>query len=286
MRTKSMVLDLLVGGGTEIVEGTLRKGERITLLPSSEVGGEAVEIYYLLSGSLAQLGAEETDIMVRGDYLVTRGLAEEAIFTAIEEVRFLYVTSQPFFKEISSGLQELMQLAVEVELKDGYTAEHCLRLQRLSFATGKALGLSAHRLHLLDHGSYLHDVGKVRVPVEILLKPAALTDDEWAVIKLHPTFGREMLQPTFVREAGRIVEQHHERLDGSGYPFGLAADEILPESYIVAIVDTYDAMTTDRAYRKALPKAEAFDELTRFSNIHYPRELVEAFLSVVHKLES
>jgi HD-GYP domain-containing protein (c-di-GMP phosphodiesterase class II) len=279
VETKSMVLRLLVSGSMEVVEGSLALGERITLLPPTSEGLDAVESYYLLAGKLAFEDAPDARMLGPGDYLVTRGLREESILTAVEEVRFLYITSRPFFHEISSGLQELMRLAVEVELKDGYTAGHCLRLQKLSFATGRELGLSSHQLHLLDHGAYLHDVGKVKVPLEILQKPTSLTAAEWAWIKRHPTFGREMLEPTFVRGSGAIVEQHHERLDGSGYPFGLSGDEILTESYIVAIVDAYDAMTTDRTYRKALPAGEAESELQRYAGIHYPKELVTAFLA-------
>jgi HD-GYP domain-containing protein (c-di-GMP phosphodiesterase class II) len=283
--TRSAVINLLVSSGMEVHEVTLASNERITLLPSELQQVDAVEMYYILSGKLALVKSENAEILGKGDYFVTEGLSEEVIFSAVGKVHLLYCTSRPFFHEISGKLGELMRLAVEVELKDGYTSGHCLRLQRLSFATGKEVGLDSHRLYLLDHGAYLHDVGKVRVPVEILQKPAALTEDEWMVIRQHPTFGREMLEPTFVRAAGQIVEQHHERMDGSGYPFGLGSEEILPESYIVAIVDTYDAMTTDRVYRAALPAAEARTELIAKSGIHFPRELVKAFLSTVDRLE-
>lgn len=244
-----------------------------------------METYYILSGKLAHLDSSQSELLGPGDCIVTRSLKEEAFFTALEEVRFIYFTSKPFFKEISTKHQDLMKLAVEVEERDGYTAEHCLRLQRLSFATGKAVGLNAHRLHLLDYGSYLHDVGKAKVPVEILQKPSSLTAEEWLIIKEHPRFGRELIEPTFIRDAGPIVEQHHERMDGSGYPFGLRGDEILTEAYIVAIADTYDAMTTDRSYRKALPAESAFAELRRFADIHYPSEIVEAFMEVVGTIE-
>lgn len=286
VRTKAVVLKLLLTGEVEVVEGTLSAGERITLLPSSTSDSDAVESYFILSGRLSHSTRDSAvTTLAAGDYIVTRGLREEAIFSALEEVTFLYFTSKPFFHEISAGLQELMRLAVEVELKDGYTAGHCLRLQRLSFTVGQEIGLSPHQLRLLDHGAYLHDVGKIKIPLKILQKPSALTPQEWEVIKQHPTFGRSLLEPTFVRESGSIVEQHHERLDGSGYPFGLAGEEILTESYIVAIADTYDAMTTDRSYRKALPADEARAELCRYGGIHYPAELVKAFLSSLSRVE-
>ena len=156
----------------------------------------------------------------------------------------------------------------------------------MSFATGRELGLPHYRLHLLDCGAYLHDLGKVKVPLEILNKPARLTPEEFAVIQRHPSFGREMLEGTWMKPSGLIVEQHHERLDGSGDPFGLAGDEILVESYIVAVADTYDAMTTDRPYRKALTPEEAFAELNKYAGTHHLKEVVKAFFSAIRQVES
>ena len=169
-------------------------------------------------------------------------------------------------------------------MKDGYTADHCRRLQRLGCATGQQLGLSQAELYRLDFGSLLHDVGKVKVPVEILQKSGKLTPEEWTIIKQHPTMGCEVLNATFLKEAGIVVEQHHERMDGSGYPYGLSGKDILTESYVVAVADTYDAMTTDRPYRKALSDEVAFEEIRKYGGVHYPREVVDAFFAAVDVL--
>lgn len=201
------------------------------------------------------------------------------------DVRFLYITSAPMFHHISQDMTELRRLAVDIEVTDGYTADHCDRLQRLSYATGLELGLSASELYRLDFGAYLHDVGKIRVPTSILLKPGKLDEQEWRIIRKHPSYGREMLQSTFMRAAGAVVEQHHERSDGSGYPYGLSEQEILVESAIVAVADTYDAMTSDRPYRRGCPPQEAFDELERLSGIQHPLEVVRAFRSAATRLE-
>ena len=276
--SKAIEVQLLVASqGIEILEGQLNKGERITLVPS----GGAVETYYILEGRLhSELDSGSVNVGV-GDYLVTESLEESYTLLAQTDVRFLYFTSQPTFHEISQELGDLMRLAVEVEVKDGYTAEHCRRLQMLSYAAGQELGLAQSRLYLLDYGAYLHDVGKVKVPAHILQKPSTLTQAEWALMKKHPTFGREMLEKTYLKKAGTIVEQHHERFDGSGYPYGLSSEGVLPESYIVAVADAYDAMTTDRPYRRAAPPEEAFAELRKYAGIYYPEEVVRAFISVV-----
>lgn len=279
--SKAGSLNLIVSNkGLEMIEGTLKVHERLTLLPSDDPNHN--ESYYILQGSLLNDAGLRLEA---GDSCSTEGLREPFIFTAESFTRFLYISSKPVFHEISHEMQDLLQLAVDIELKDGYTADHCLRLQRLSYATGQELGLDAHRLHHLDYGAYLHDVGKIKIPLEILQKPAKLTDDEYEIIKGHPSYGYDMLKSTFMKEAGRIVEQHHERLDGSGYPYALSKENILIEAYIVAVADTYDAMTTDRPYRKALDPQIAFDELDKYSNIHYPREVVTAFRSAVKRIE-
>lgn len=265
----------------EVVEIILKKDARLTLVPS----GTTVETYYVLSGFLGCKLSNEMNALSVGDYVITRDLEEPAILSAFSDARLLYIASEPQFHEISEDLSQLRKLSVEVEMKDGYTADHCERLQILSYATGIELGLSTAQLRLLDQGAYLHDVGKIAVPLEILQKPSALTPTEWAAIKRHPTAGRELLDKTFMREAGKIVEQHHERLDGSGYPYGLAGSDVLIEAAIVAVADTYDAMTTDRPYRRALSRDEALTEIQKFAGIHYPKEVVKAFLAAIRKLE-
>ena len=274
---------LLAEPGLEVTEGELRSGGRMTLVPGSADDG--IEACYLLAGRLVEV-AGGGRCFHAGDLLAGTGLDRELILSADGHVRFLYLATRPQFHAMSRSMNELMKLAREVEQKDGYTADHCLRLQRLSFATGRELGLDSHRLYLLDYGAYLHDVGKVRVPVSILQKPGALDEEEWAVIRRHPTHGRELVERTFLNDAGTIIEQHHERMDGSGYPRGLSRDEILPESAIVAIVDTYDAMTTDRSYRKALPSVVALEEIERLAGVQWPLDYVKAFKSVLPTLEA
>ena len=250
----------------------LEREGRLTLMPS----GCITETFYLISG---ELGCETHGgfKLYPGDYVTTQNLHEPVILTALINTQLLYVTSEPQFHLISNHLNDLRELAVEVELKDGYTADHCIRIQSLSYATALELGLCAGKLITLDYSSYLHDVGKVEVPLSILNKPGKLTSEEWRVVKQHPTFGRELVDKTFMKEAGPIIQQHHERFDGSGYPFGLRGDEISVEASIIAIADTFDAMTTDRPYAKARTKTEAVAELRKYAGVHYPKEIVKAF---------
>ena len=267
--------------GLELMEGRLEAGERLTILPPNFdglTGPESyTEVYYVLAGRL-RTGAAKAEYLGPGDILVARELQEPVIFTVERDVTFLCVTTQPTFHEVSEILRELKGLADEVELKDKGSSDHCKRVRELALQMGRRLGLSDHRLLLLDYSAYLHDVGKVEVPADILLKPGALSAEEWAVIKQHPTHGKKMVEKTFMHEIGPIIEQHHERFDGGGYPYGLAGDEIRVESYIVAIADAYDAMTNDRPYHAAISKLQAVAEIVRGSNSRYPADVVQAFL--------
>ena len=270
---------LASGDGSELLECELKAGQFVTLVSS----GEAVESYYLLSGTLQLEDGGRTRRLGIGDAVVTEGLQQPVVLTALDTVRFLCFTSRPVFHEISSDLAELMGLAQEIELKDGYTADHCERIRELSNAVGRELNLPPERRHLLNFAAYLHDVGKTRVPLALLRKTEPLLASEWAEIKRHPTYGRELLETTFMRAVGLIVEQHHERFDGSGYPRGLAGDEIAVEARVIAVVDSYDALTTERPYRAAVSSEAALAELTKQSGRLFDPAVVAAFLNVTRQ---
>ena len=268
---------LASGDGSELLECQLLAGQFITLVPS----GEAVETYYLLAGSLRLEDGDQTRVLGVGDTLQTEGLGQPVVLSALSTARFLCFTSRPIFHEMSRDLAELMELAQEIELKDGYTADHCERIRELSNAVGLVLNLPSERRHLLNYAAYLHDVGKTRLPLELLRKPEPLSDLEWFEMKRHPTYGRELLSATFMRAVGPIVEQHHERFDGSGYPLGLSGEEISKEARVIAVVDSYDALTSDRPYRAAVTPEAALAELKRQAGRLFDPEVVAAFQKVL-----
>jgi putative two-component system response regulator len=156
----------------------------------------------------------------------------------------------------------LRSLALIIEARDEYTDGHCERLARYSVALGQRLALSAEDLSALERGGYLHDIGKIGIPDAVLSKPSSLTPAEFELMKQHTIIGDrlcgELRSLRLVRE---IVRQHHERLDGSGYPDGLRGDQVSKLAQIVSIADLYDAVTTARPYRNALPPEHAYDEL-------------------------
>jgi putative nucleotidyltransferase with HDIG domain len=170
-----------------------------------------------------------------------------------------------------------------VEADDGYTGEHCKSVVQLCLEVAERLGLDADRRRNLEFGALLHDVGKIAIPKDIINKPGKLDPEEWRVIKTHTIEGQKMLDVVggFMREVGRIVRSHHERWDGGGYPDGLAGELIPLEARIISCCDTWNAMRTDRAYRRALSFEVAMEELLRNAGSQLDPRLVQTLIEVV-----
>jgi putative two-component system response regulator len=167
-----------------------------------------------------------------------------------------------FTDELESAEIVLSSLALSVEAKDPYTEGHCQRLSRYSVALGKRLGLPKEQLVALRRGGVLHDIGKIAVPEHILLKPGPLTPVERKIMEEHPTTGERICAPLkSLRFVLPIIRHHHERLDGSGYPDGLKGESLPLTARILSAVDVYDALTTDRPYRRALSRADALSQI-------------------------
>src|SRR5205085_7678698 len=172
----------------------------------------------------------------------------------------------------------LKALAAALEARDHETHGHSERVVSFSLRIGRQLGLNEEQLRSLEFGALLHDIGKIGVPDSNLRKPAALTDAEWSRMREHPLHGRQILRGIeFLEGASRVVAQHHEKWDGSGYPLGLKAMEIDFNARIFAVADAFDAMTSDRVYRCGRPYKEAADELDRCSGQHFDPTIVDAF---------
>ncbi len=172
-------------------------------------------------------------------------------------------------------------LARVIDERDPYTAEHSKRLAHFATALAARFGLDEAARHQLHYAALLHDVGKVGVPEHILHKTGPLDAQEWDTMKEHVRLGVELIQSIRpLGHAARIVEQHHERWDGTGYPHGLKGEDILLEARILSTVDAFDAMTTDRPYRAALSFKQAREELRRYAGRCWDPEVVEAFLAL------
>src|ERR1700690_476681 len=167
-----------------------------------------------------------------------------------------------FTDELENAETVLCTLALSIEAKDRYTQGHCDRISKYSVAMAKGMGLSEELCVALRRGGILHDIGKIAVPEQVLQKPGPLTDDEWKIMKQHPVIGERICAPLkSFRLVLPIIRHHHEKLDGSGYPDGLKGEQIPLTARILQTVDIYDALTTDRPYRPALPIEEALETM-------------------------
>ena len=173
-------------------------------------------------------------------------------------------------------------LLVRLAHKDDYTAEHTRGVALRAVQVGEELGLAPVRLRELAVGGLLHDVGKLAVPNEILQKPGALTDDEFDVIKRHPEIGAELVRELgFSGQVARLVMDHHERLDGSGYPRGIGAPDLDIETRIMAVCDVFDALLSHRVYRDAWSLEDALDLITREAGTKFDPACVDALERVI-----
>ncbi|NPA39623.1 MAG: GAF domain-containing protein [Thermodesulfobacteria bacterium] len=199
------------------------------------------------------------------------------IAVAIENARLYNELKETFFNVVFA-------LADTIEKRDPYTGGHTRRVMTYSVAIGEEMGLPKDQLELLKLSAILHDIGKIGIKDDVLLKQSRLTKEEYELIKKHTIFGEEILKHIKqMKEVIPGVKYHHERPDGKGYPEGLKGDQIPLIARIIAVADTFDAMVTDRPYRKGLSFETAIEELKRCSGTQFDPKAVEAFIKVFKK---
>ena len=192
-----------------------------------------------------------------------------------EDVRTLY-------QQLQRGIyQSLLGLANALEAKDVYTRGHSERVGTSSRRLALALGLSEPEAEIVARAGLLHDIGKIGVPETVLRKAGPLTSEEWALMRRHPLIGAQIVAPfEFFTAGATVIRHHHERVDGSGYPDGLAGDAIPVGARIVAVADVYDALTSDRPYRQAMSSADARAFLRTQAGLGLDVEMVDAFIGL------
>lgn len=196
------------------------------------------------------------------------------------KVKILQDLSELFYQTIKS-------IAFALDAKDEYTHGHSMRVTLYSLALAKALNLPDDLLEEIETAGLLHDIGKIAIPEKILLKPGKLTEEEFAVIKMHPELGERLVNGIEkLKIISNWLKSHHERYDGGGYPEGLAGEQIPISSRIIAIADTYDAMTSSRSYRQALPHETAIEEIKRCSGTQFDPELARIFVGIGEEIET
>ena len=178
---------------------------------------------------------------------------------------------------LRSLFQTVRVLSDTIGLKESYTPTHQNNVSRVSRVIGQIMGLDDHTVNGLRVGGSLHDYGIIRIPVEILNKPGKLTEQEYDIMKQHPVHGFQILKTIdYPWPVARMILQHHERLDGSGYPAGIKGPDIILEARILAVADIIDSMISDRPWRKAFSVDKALEEVKKFREIKYDPAAVDA----------
>lgn len=209
--------------------------------------------------------------------IVESGIKKFEISTS--KTQILRDLSELFYKTIKA-------IAYALDAKDKYTHGHSMRVTLYSLALAKHLDLPDDLLEEIETTGLLHDIGKIAIPEKILLKPGKLTEEEYEIIKTHPELGGKLVNGIEkLKLISNWLKSHHERYDGNGYPEKLKGEEIPISSRIIAIADTYDAMTSDRAYRKALSHEVAIAEIRRCSGSQFDPNLADLFINICDEIE-
>jgi putative nucleotidyltransferase with HDIG domain len=267
----------------DIASGLLRTWFADRILPSAQI---QMAWIYVTDAALSCAGLQLAAATVHRPGLILLELPVIALLGMFARERSQRLEGTLALSSAYRGTALLLGDVIEDD--DEYTGVHSKAVVDLSVAIADRLGLRADARQRVEFGALLHDVGKIRVPKEILHKPGKLSDAEWTVMRAHTIFGEEMLTQVggTLAGVGRIVRNSHERWDGGGYPDGLAGMQIPVESRIITACDAFNAMTTNRPYRPAMSTADAVAEMQRCAGSHFDAEVVDALLLEVGLLIS
>ncbi len=209
------------------------------------------------------------------------------LLLAVIPVGIVYIALRNSLRLEVLTLEAVERMADVIDYRDPYTAGHSQRVAELAEKIAKAMGLPADEVRTVRAAARVHDLGKIAIDAGVLNKPGRLSDEEWDLMRRHPLLGAEIISrfPEFARGAD-YVRYHHERWDGKGYPFGLRGEEIPLGARIIAVADSYDAMATDRPYRKRLTQDVIMQEFRRGAGVQWDPQVVEAFLNVMGEKET
>jgi len=277
---KPLVNLLGVGDGTEIIQYELGQNSMFFVNPS--LHPETYEFYYIVKGQIEF----KDNIYNKHDYFDIRYTTENYGLKALEDTVLLFISSNTGEYETANNFNEILNEQLEsIQVKDHYTFEHCRRVKRLVIEIGNFLNLKDSDLKTLTLAAFCHDVGKINISDEILNKPDKLTSDEYSTMKKHVIYSYDIVNDSIDKDVAELLIMHHERLDGSGYPNGLKGEQIPILGRILAVADSFDAMTTDRVYKKGKDIETSLTELYELSH-QYDIEIVKILDKIMHKKSS
>ncbi len=281
--TGSTVFDLLAKqGSVEVMHLTLKKSDTIWLCPADD--DSVMEFFFLHSGGL-EISLDEGPLKLKtGDSFYLNALRHDVPVRAVAETELIYVTNSPMLASSQEFEASLRKLLMQINEKDHYTYRHSGDVVHYVRELYDSFRAECGKVSLdeLLVAALFHDVGKCYVPDEILKKREKLEPEEIRLILRHPRDSARLLRPYFGERVAEIAANHHERLDGSGYPNGFTSDEVSFASRLLAVADVFDAMTTDRGYNRIKSDLEAAEELFALDQ-QYDRRITERLLTLVRE---
>jgi putative two-component system response regulator len=276
--------------GIEFIEQFRRVDAKTPIIMITAVSDNPeVKIAALRAGATEFLGKpiDPVEFIVRANNLLTLRKSQKLVENKASLLEDEVMKATFMLKEAES--ETLLMLAKTSEMKDPETGDHIARVASYSRLLAKGYGMDEYYCDLIYHSAPLHDLGKVGIPDAILLKPGKLDDDEFLEMKKHTIIGHKILKDThskYLQSGMEIAISHHERYDGRGYPYGILGQDIPLAGRIVAIADVFDALVSERPYKKAWSIDEACAQLIRDSGMHFDPDLVDIFISERDEVES
>lgn len=270
----------------EIMTQNMVKGATVWLSPADSV--ETFEFFFVHKGAISVDTKTEHRILKEGDSFYVRELNEDIPCTVLEDTVLLYVSNTTIFDDAQDFEKYINELIFQINEKDQYTYRHSANVMHYSSHLYTKLNAGAQGseavLNDMIVAALFHDVGKCYTPDSILKKKAGLSPDEFRCIRHHPIDSARLLGKHYSKRVAEIAAHHHERLDGSGYPYGLLGDEISAEAKILAVADAFDAMTTNRGYNRVKSFLEAAEELCGLPE-QFDSQVTAALLELVNNGE-
>lgn len=237
-----------------------------------------VEVYYIEEGKIVLYDTpEDPRVLYMGDIFTISGGCDDIPFQVREDTRLFCSSNSNQYEHDKQDVSVLMDLLNQLQVQDGDTLQHCTRVQKLAMETVKYMKIGYDAAALFIASRY-HDIGKIQIPLSILLKPDALSEEEYKIMKKHSQYSYDILKDYYQGKICQIVLSHHERYDGTGYPRGLKGEDIKIEARIIAVCDAYDAMVTVRPYNKGKTHQQAVDELLRNKGKQFDPDCVDALI--------
>lgn len=293
VKQQSIIAKIRAIGIREVYIDTDRGVDVAADVPSKTQSEVSCELQAELDHVAAQTPTHAQRIPIDEERIYARRIQKEAssVITGVMmdvrlgkqvEVERVEPVVEQMIESIFRNQDALLSLG-RIREMDQYTFEHSVSVSVLLIAFAKSLGLERDVLRQIGVGALLHDIGKIKVPAAILNKPSRLTDEELTIMKRHVILGRDMLAetPGILPAALAVAAEHHERIDGTGYPRGLKGDEITVYGQMAAVVDVYDAITADRCYHKGEPPTAVLKKLLEWSKFHFDPKLVQHFIQTV-----